>query len=72
MAALLGGLDLKSAAMRPLSAHQLRQEACRVAVTLLAPSEVTAEELPAPRHICVSIVASSELVVEVVEKAGAV
>jgi hypothetical protein len=71
LAPMLGGLDLKSAAMSPLSAHQLRQEACRVAITLLAPDEVTAEELPAPRHTCVSIVASSELVAAVVEETGA-
>lgn len=71
VAAMLGGLDLNGAAKPPLSAHQLRQEACRVAVTLLAPGEVTVEELPAPRHICVSMVASSELVTAVVEEAGA-
>lgn len=69
--AMLDGWELSEAAARGRSAHHLRQEACRIATRLLWPDEVMAEGLPAPTHVCVTIVASSELVAAVVQKAGA-
>lgn len=62
---LLGSFDAQGCAIPRLSAHRLRQEACRVATDLLSPSAVTVNELPVPDQVCVSIVASCELVAAV-------
>ena len=65
---MLDGVNLQDAVTPRLSPHRLRQEACRVAMRLLCPDEVAAEGLPVPQQVCVSIVASSELVAAVLDK----
>lgn len=60
---LVGEADERGDAVaEKMSPHKLREEACLLAASLLSPAEVTVEELPMPRHVCVTIVASSELV----------
>lgn len=56
---LLG--DCLTAVAPQMGAQELRQEACSVAAVLLTPGEVGVEELPAAQHVCVTIVASSDL-----------
>jgi hypothetical protein len=66
---LVGDIALRDeSGGKNISAHRLRQEACMVAVTLLSPAAVTVAELPLPEHVCVSIVASSELVAAVMKE----
>ncbi len=59
---LVGEIDVRGDAAKNMSPHRLRQEACMLASSLLSPAEVTVEELPVPQHVCVTIVASTELV----------
>jgi hypothetical protein len=66
---LVGDIDPRGdAAADKMSAHALRQEACLLAASLLSPAEVTVEELPVPQHVCVTIVASRELVDAVLKR----
>ncbi|GAB3766231.1 hypothetical protein GCM10028796_25130 [Ramlibacter monticola] len=67
VSALLGEMDLQRETVPRMSPHLLRKEACMVASSLLSPSEVCVEELQVPHHVCVSIVASDELVAAVME-----
>ena len=60
---LVGEIDSRGdGAAKSMSPHRLRQEARMLASSLLSPAEVIVEELPIPPHVCVTIVASRELV----------
>jgi hypothetical protein len=65
---LVGEIDARGDAAKTMSPHRLRQEACLLAASLLSPSEVTVPELPVPQHVCVTIVASEELVSAVMKQ----
>lgn len=68
VAPLLGRVDLRAEGTPQMPPHRLRREACTVASALLCPREVTVPQLPAPEHVCVSIVASCELVQAVMDE----
>jgi hypothetical protein len=66
---LVGEIDVRGdVEAKDMSPHRLRQEACMLAATLLSPAEVTAQELTVPQRVCVTIVASGELVCAVVKQ----
>lgn len=65
---LVGRNEARGDAARKMSPHRLRKEACMLATNLLSPAEVTVEELSVPQHVCVTIVASSELVCAVMKQ----
>lgn len=66
---LVGEIDAcGDATAKNMSPHKLRVEACLLASSLLSPAEVTVEELPVPQHVCVTIVASRELVSAVMKQ----
>lgn len=67
--ALVCDMDVQGeAAANNVSPHRLRQEACMLATSLLRPAEVIVEELTVPQHVCVTIVASRDLVCAVVKQ----